>query len=299
MVRQDYEGAEKYFDQYAASPDPWQRKLTEDVRLVLPLHRGQLRKTRELFLGKLSAFKGVQLSSDPRENTLAINALTEIISGFLANIAYEMGDYPAMVQEADRAFNHTTRSPEDVFYDRDLRSWAYARNGNIAMSSKFMMELDHDVDKNQVLQLARYDYTAALIEYEQGKYEAAALRFDKAFQSLYPNHAPQLFYGISLLKSARISDAILELRRATWLFGVGVFGPTDVASTLCTFVYFPIGTVKAHYWLGVAYEQQGQKDQAIKEYETFLDIWKDADFKSKELNDAKARLSKLKGMASK
>jgi tetratricopeptide (TPR) repeat protein len=60
----------------------------------------------------------------------------------------------------------------------------------------------------------------------------------------------------------------------------------------------PIGAVKAHYWLGVAYEQQGQKDKAVKSYETFLDIWKNADFKSPEIADAKARLSKLKGMAS-
>ena len=299
MVQKDYEAAEKYFDQYAASPDPWQRKITEYIRLVLPLHRGQLIKTRKLFLGKLSALKGAQLTPDPRENTLAITALTQVISGFLANMAYEMADYQTMVEDADRAFHHNTRSPEDVFYDRDLRSWAYARYGNIAMSSKIMMEIDHDVDKKRVLQLARYDYTAALIEYEQGKYEAAALRFGKAFQSLYPNHAPQLFYGISLLKSGRISEAILELQRVTRLYGVDVFGPTDVTSTLCTFVYFPIGTVKAHYWLGVAYEQQGQKDQSIKEYQTFLEIWKDADFKSKEINDAKMRLSKLKGMASK
>ena len=59
----------------------------------------------------------------------------------------------------------------------------------------------------------------------------------------------------------------------------------------------PTASVKAHYWLGVAHEQQGQKTQAIKEYEQFLGIWKDADFKSAEISDAKTRLAKLKGMA--
>ena len=36
--------------------------------------------------------------------------------------------------------------------------------------------------------------------------------------------------------------------------------------------YWPISTVKAHYWLGVAYELQGKKQDGIKEYETFLRI---------------------------
>lgn len=54
---------------------------------------------------------------------------------------------------------------------------------------------------------------------------------------------------------------------------------------------------KAHYWLGVAYEQQGEKSRAIDEYGKFLETWKDADFKSDEIRDAKARLVKLKAMA--
>jgi TolA-binding protein len=61
-------------------------------------------------------------------------------------------------------------------------------------------------------------------------------------------------------------------------------------------IYWPIAAVKAHYWLGVAYQQQGKTDQAIKEYETFLDFWKNADFKSPEMQDARTRLAKLKGV---
>ena len=59
--------------------------------------------------------------------------------------------------------------------------------------------------------------------------------------------------------------------------------------------YWLIANAKAHYWLGIAYEQQGQKDQAIKEYEKFLDIWKDADFTSVELANAKIKLAQLMG----
>ena len=51
----------------------------------------------------------------------------------------------------------------------------------------------------------------------------------------------------------------------------------------------------AHYWLGVAYEQQGNKEKAINEYKKFMDIWKDADFNSPEMKDAKTRVAKLEG----
>jgi TolA-binding protein len=57
--------------------------------------------------------------------------------------------------------------------------------------------------------------------------------------------------------------------------------------------YWPVQAVKAHYWLGVAYEQQGNKKEAVKEYKKFLKIWKDADFDSPEITDANRRVLKL------
>jgi len=58
---------------------------------------------------------------------------------------------------------------------------------------------------------------------------------------------------------------------------------------------WPVPQVKAHYWLGVAYEKQGDKNKALAEYKKFLDIWKDADFNSPEMKDAKVRVAKLEG----
>jgi len=35
-----------------------------------------------------------------------------------------------------------------------------------------------------------------------------------------------------------------------------------------------VASVKAHYWLGVAYEQDGRKADAVRKYEEFLNIWR-------------------------
>ena len=56
---------------------------------------------------------------------------------------------------------------------------------------------------------------------------------------------------------------------------------------------------KRHYKLGAAYEKIDDPARAKKEYETFLRLWKEADEDLPEVQDAKTRLAKLKGMSEK
>lgn len=49
-----------------------------------------------------------------------------------------------------------------------------------------------------------------------------------------------------------------------------------------------------HYCLGVLYEKQGSDRAARREYEKFLEIWKDADEGRIEVDDARARLAMLR-----
>jgi tetratricopeptide (TPR) repeat protein len=100
---------------------------------------------------------------------------------------------------------------------------------------------------------------------------------------------------VAHLKTGRIAEAIEELKKISMWVAVDVEQHT--LSFLPLLEDLPTASVKAHYWLGIAYEQQGKKDEAIKEYEKFLDIWKDADLRLPELSDAKAHLAKLRGMA--
>jgi cytochrome c-type biogenesis protein CcmH/NrfG len=50
----------------------------------------------------------------------------------------------------------------------------------------------------------------------------------------------------------------------------------------------------AHFNLGRTYEEAGRYDEAIQQYETILDIWRDADDGIELIEDAKQRLAKLK-----
>ncbi|MCH9024815.1 MAG: tetratricopeptide repeat protein [candidate division Zixibacteria bacterium] len=56
----------------------------------------------------------------------------------------------------------------------------------------------------------------------------------------------------------------------------------------------PVRSALGHYYLGQAYEADGQKKKAVESYETFLTIWKNADPGIKDMADARERLAKLK-----
>jgi len=50
---------------------------------------------------------------------------------------------------------------------------------------------------------------------------------------------------------------------------------------------------KSYYWLGKIFQQKGERSRAVENYETFLDLWKDADSNIFELEDARSQLSSL------
>lgn len=111
-----------------------------------------------------------------------------------------------------------------------------------------------------------------------------------------PVHAPQFLLRVALVESGSSVRVVEVLSRCTWYSQLRC-SAYDL-DRLPRTAEWPLNVVRAYDWLGVAYEQLGKKDQALREYQKFLEIWKEADFSSKEIEDAKVRVAKLKGMGS-
>lgn len=103
-------------------------------------------------------------------------------------------------------------------------------------------------------------------------FERAAERND-LFQFRYP-------LAVAYYEAGRFDEAI-----ATLEYSLGRYSADRLVDA--------IWSVKAHYLLGLAYEQVGRGSDAARMYAEFLSIWKDADPVFAEIADARARLAAL------
>ncbi|MDH3252427.1 MAG: FlgO family outer membrane protein [Ignavibacteria bacterium] len=287
FVGQKYDEGRKSFSLWASSQGELRDFWTQVYSVRVFSYRGQLNQ----------ALKQSELIRSPARQRKQRSHIVPVYR-HAAMIYYEQRNYPAMLEVMKKRTTEIRDNEVDRVHDRDLLAFAYVKNGRKDQAMQVVREVERDIRNPLPAERARLDYFAALVAYEDGNYDEAVRSFRKALQSQPYNHAPQYFYSLSLLKSGHASEAVEELRRATWWVSSGI-SVQDLDFLVVSSSYIPISTAKAHYWLGVAYEQLNQKEQAIKEYDEFLEIWKDADFQSKELDDAKVRRAKLTGMASK
>ena len=209
----------------------------------------------------------------------------------LIHLYYETGQFSRMLQLAKESTEDWKKIFPHDHYGRSLLVWALVKNNRLAEAEKIIADLENKNAENYPWVSIYGLYASAVLSYEKGDYEIAREKFDKTFSKLKPRHEPNIFQAVCLLKTGRIREAkakfdIIKNWPMTDLSYQVLFVPGDR-------FYGYINNVKAHYWLGIAYEKLGEKDKAKSEYKTFLDTWKDADFNSPELGDAKIRLANL------
>ncbi|MCK4606972.1 MAG: hypothetical protein KAU35_06725 [candidate division Zixibacteria bacterium] len=126
---------------------------------------------------------------------------------------------------------------------------------------------------------------AGCVERAKRNYDVAIRHFARAVEELLDRDTPYGFGTRFLLArshqdNGQLGEAVDELEQLLSSYSEGRI--------------WCIESVKLHYFLGMAYEQSGWNNKAIEQYETFLDIWKDADPGIESVEDAKERLARLK-----
>jgi len=133
-----------------------------------------------------------------------------------------------------------------------------------------------------VQQLGADQYAVAAIELSKGNLEEAIAGFEKAAEDTVIPYTPaNWMLASAYMEAGRWSDAVEALEGFQEDF-------TD------TRLFYGSWTAKAHYYLGVAHEELGHSNIAIVEYQTFLDMWKDADPDLLPVDNARVRLARLR-----
>ena len=266
LLRQNYDEAQRYLD------------IAQFRLPVVEAYHGHLRRAARL----------VQVLPDSQLN-LTFNQ-EDARSVTLLNLLYETGQYGDLVRHAQQLGDKLKRNPADRVYRRDYVAWGLIKEGKREEAFQILGDVQNDVKSLSPDLQGHVDYLSALLFYEEGKYALALEQF-KAFEQVFPiHHEPNLFYAVTLLRTEHPTEAVSELQRI--LYWPGYSDDFYFLGALPgTALDWPIPAVKAHYWLGVAYEKIGEREKALEEYRKFTEIWKDADFASPELTDARTRLA--------
>jgi len=199
-----------------------------------------------------------------------------------------IGNIREAIDDAESEINSLQKyapDNENIGYARADIAWGYMQMNDRRTADSIVDLLLPDSKHGCLSDSVAYWYGRAFVSLESGDYDTAVVywrNLNRAWPSDYPH---RLFLGISLLGAGHLGEAVATLEKAMNTYGASR-------------AYWPHLSVEGHYWLAQAYEASGWTEKAIEQYETFLDIWKDADPGIEKIDDARARLTHLKSMSS-
>jgi tetratricopeptide (TPR) repeat protein len=194
-----------------------------------------------------------------------------------------VGDLESAVKETEAGGESMREIVPDIpvaFHDN--HGHILALSGRTEEAEELAEELRQVAEQVGAAQMRDYWWLLGQIELAKGNPDTAVVRLRKAVD-LADAHEFRTRFSLAqaLVAAGRYVDAIAVLEKRLHRYDERRAGS-------------PIRAVKMHYLLGMAFEESGRPGRAIEHYETFLEIWKDADPGIPEVDDAKRRLERLK-----
>jgi serine/threonine protein kinase/tetratricopeptide (TPR) repeat protein len=194
------------------------------------------------------------------------------------------GDAQTVIEDLRDAISIMREHEARDFYWRAFRAYLAAKlseSGDQAGADSLMYDITAAIKKSGYPDSTEYSLASALTGLKLHKYDMAAVYWEKVVKPDPYNFPALLFLGMSYLGAGQLGNAVPTLEKAINIYD-GSRADWPGLGVLC------------HYLLGKAYEASGWNNKAIEQYETFLDIWKNADSGIVEIDDAKERLARLK-----
>ncbi len=170
--------------------------------------------------------------------------------------------------------------PQDLLFGKAFQIQLMAESGDFDRAEREAESLRAYCDSTEK-SMGDYHYAKAMIAYARGDLKGAIMEYEQLEINKVMASPMHFMLGKLYYDTGQLDNAADEFAEATAYF-------TD-----WRLFWSPI-TVKSHYYLGLIYEQTDRRDDAVAQYENFLRIWKNADPGIDELDDARARLKRLK-----
>lgn len=268
-----YARAESCYKVVASSRDKWDRCEARFYIAAVPAYQGKFTRALEVLRDGLGA--------DQMEGTV------RIYSGhkhrLAAEIHRELGQEELALEEARRSRDiNLMASPENPSHVFEFYGHILVLAGQVKRAEELLREAESRPDGETLKQYYSYYIFRGLIARASGDLDRAIRELETALRI-----APHPYLHIrSILAEVYMEAGRHDLAVAHMEKALSRYDESRVMST--------IRAVKAHYLLGMAYEMSGWNERAIEQYQIFLDIWRDADPGIQSVEDARARLERLR-----
>jgi serine/threonine protein kinase/Tfp pilus assembly protein PilF len=227
----------------------------------------------------------MELADEFNEKSMKLDAIF-----YAAYIDFRLKDLDKSLKETEEAIKGWVEF-DNLAWQRFALSWKgtlLLEMGQVGEAQKTAIELRDLIQKGLNKKAMRYFYwLEGMIDLKKANFSKAIDSFNKAMSLLssqsfiFDEHA--IYFDA--LASADYKAGDLEKAEAEY---------TKLTSLTTGRTAYGDIYAKSFYMLGKIAEQQGQKAQAVEQYQKFLYLWKDADPGFPEIGDARTRLATLK-----
>jgi tetratricopeptide (TPR) repeat protein len=222
--------------------------------------------------------------------------VADSLSDLLYNVAWarqlrmyiyeEMGDLNRALTEARRVAElYLEVQPGEAIAWKDYLVQILAMRGDFDEAEEVMSWLKTEAE-GRALTSCGYYYAQGAMAFVRGDYEMAIKNLRLSADSTSNRSSDSYFQAPILLARAYFEAG--QLDKSIDLY------QTLLSNTSVDRLDWVVQVTKARYHLGRAYERAGRTREAIAQYEEFLHRWGDADVRLASVDDARARLAKLK-----
>lgn len=274
LFKREYAKAESCYLKLSLSSEKETRSQGRTYLAYIPLYQGKLDKAFAVLNDGMAADRVEQVEGKENANKHFLKAC----------IYEEKKNLNAALKELEEGIKvHPRIEPYSPVCWRDHQIQLLAKNNDFEKAEQVAQLLKRDIEKaSQETYMCKYWYALGYIDLSKGNTEASVTNLEKATESTTDFYV-HLLLAQAYLNANRLGEAVAQSEK--------VFSRYDAIRA-----NFAIKAVKAYYLLGLAYEKSGWNQKAMEKYEEFLTIWKYADPGIPEVEDAKERLKRLKGM---
>jgi tetratricopeptide (TPR) repeat protein len=274
----DYDRADSLYQLFTQLPDSMSRALGRKFAVSPLIFQGKIEQAIKRLREAIAVdLEETGYSAEVREKYLQIGHLCRLS----ANYEAALDAFEEVRRVEDELSSLIARGSGKNLETTGLIACMLVRTGHIDSADAIMENCYSSIDPADTAALSTYGAVLATVLEAKGDYDSAVVLFQQRVGLAEPIFMRLYNLGVAYLRAGRAEEAVETLKEAA---------DRHDANRL----FFPWNSVMVYKYLGDAYDLAGHPNDAIKQYEIFLDYWQNADEGLTSVEDARVRLANLK-----